>query len=453
MKKFILLTSALLLAVSCLFSQDREIAVTVYNNDLAVIKDLRQLFFESGVFELKYQDVAAQIDPTSVHFKSLTSPEDVTIFEQNYEYDLVNTFKIFEKYLDKTISVRTKQDSLFQGKLLSQDGSFVMLENSAGQVKLLAAANIVSVDFPELPEGLITKPTLVWKVHNKKAGRHKTEVSYLTAGMNWHAEYVAVVKGKDDLLELNAWVSIDNRAGASFPNAKVKLIAGDINRVAEPHYRMEKGLAAEDFVATAPQFEEKSFFEYHLYTLDQPTTLLQNQIKQISLFSAASARAKKIFTYEPRMADNKVQVKLEFENRAAAGLGLPMPAGKVRVYKEDPTDQSLEFIGEDKLDHTPKNEKIRLLLGSAFDIKVERTQLDTKATGKRSYDETWQIKFRNHKDEAVDVVVIEQIYGFWKLKESSHQFEKVSAQKENFFVPVAKDEEAILTYVISYERR
>lgn len=453
MKKIIFIAGLILVNTIFLFPQDREIAVTVYNNDLAVVKDMRQLLLEKGVFELKYQDVASRIDPTSVHFKSLTSPESVKIFEQNYEYDLVNAFKIFEKYLDKIISIRTKQDSLFQGKLLSNDGNYLILENNSGQVKMVTTANVVSVDFPELPEGLITRPTLIWTIQNIKQGKHKTEVSYLTSGMNWHAEYVAVVKGNDDLLELNAWVSIENHAGAAFPNAKLKLIAGEINRIEEPRYRMEKAMMTDSFAAGAPQFEEKSFFEYHMYTLDQPTTLKNNQVKQISLFPAATAKAKKIFTFEPRKAADKVQVNIELLNSTAAGLGLPLPAGKVRVYKEDPADQSLEFIGEDKLDHTPKNEKIRLVLGNAFDIKVERLQLETKSTGKKSYEETWQIKIRNHKDEAIEVVVVEQFYGFWKLKEASHRYEKVSAQKLNFFVPVSKDAEAVLNYAISFERQ
>jgi len=438
-----------------LFSQQREIAVTVYNNNLAVIKDIRQLELEEGIFELRYQNVASKIDPTSVHFKSLTAPSKVNIFEQNFEFDLVNPDKIMEKYIDKSISVYTKQDSAFQGKLLNKDRNYLVLQEPAGTVKLISKANITNINFPELPEGLITRPTLVWKIFNKQQDSHRTEVSYMTSGIQWHAEYVAVTRENDQLLELNAWVSVENYSGATYPNAKLKLIAGDVNLVQESKLRREMPTAKNYlFVAdAAPQFKEKSFFEYHLYTLDKPTTIKDNQIKQISLFSPAEVKVKKIYTFEPKKSADKIRVNLEFKNDKSAGLGIPLPAGKVRVYKEDADDHSLEFIGEDKLDHTPKNEKIRLFLGNAFDVKAERSMSEKKSTGKRSHDETWQVKIRNHKDKAIDVLVIEKFYGFWKIKQASHSYKKESAQKLTFTVHVPQNKEVVLTYTIAFQKR
>ncbi len=436
------------------FGQQRELAITIYNNDLAVIKDSRNIDLKKGVSELKYQEVAASIDPTSVHFKSLTAPDKVAIMEQNYEFDLINSDKIAEKYLDKEITVHLK-DETFKGILLSNEGSNLILKTESDTVKLISKSVIENIDFPKLPEGLITRPTLVWTINNEQQGTHKTEVSYLTSGMSWHAEYVAVAKNNDQKLELNAWVSIDNKAGATYPDAKLKLIAGDVNRVVPPRrpIPVAKGYALEAMEMAAPQFEEKPFFEYHLYTLQRPATINNNQIKQISLFPTAETSVKKIYTYEPRRSEDNIRVNLEFMNGKENGLGMPLPAGKVRVYKEDPADASLEFIGEDMIEHTSKDEKLRLFLGNAFDIKAERAMTNKVSTGKKSYDETWQIKIRNHKDSDVNVVVIEKFYGFWKMKNSTHEYKKKDANTVEFYVNVLKDQESTLEYTVSFERR
>ncbi len=433
--------------------QQRQLAITIYNNDLAVVKDIREIDLKKGVSEQKYQEVAAAIDPTSVHFKSLTAPEKVAIIEQNYEYDLINSDKIAEKYLDKEITVFLK-DQTFKGVLLSNEGNNLILKTDADVVKQISKSNVLNIEFPKLPEGLITRTTLVWTVNNDQAGLHKTEVSYLTSAISWHAEYVAVAKNDDQKLELNAWVSIDNRSGATYPDAKLKLIAGEVNRVQEIRpMRAAKGMMLEAMDYAAPQFEEKAFFEYHLYTLQRPATVNNNQIKQISLFPTAESAVKKIYTYEPRRSEQDVRVNLEFMNSKQNGLGMPLPAGKVRVYKEDPADASLEFIGEDMIDHTPKDEKLRLFLGNAFDIKVERAMTNKVSTGKRSHEETYQVKIRNHKDTDVEVVVIEKFYGFWKVKNTSHTINKKDANTAEFLVKVLKDQEAVLEFTIAFETR
>ncbi|MBC8185417.1 DUF4139 domain-containing protein [candidate division KSB1 bacterium] len=453
MKKLFFISVFLLINLT-LFAQDRNVAITVYNNNLAVVKDLRMLELKKGIFDLSYKNVASKIDPTSVHFKSITAPDKVNILEQNYEYDLVSTAKIAQKYLDKEISVYLKNDAELKGKLISYEFDNLILQTANGRIKSLSKSNIVDIDFPALPEGLITKPTLVWKIENGKAGNHKTEVSYMTSGMKWHTEYVAVAKENDKKLELNAWVSIDNKSGATYPQAKLKLIAGDVHKVQQPRRRRDSERMMLAAVAKAePQFEEKEFFEYHMYTLNRKSTLKNNQVKQISLFPATETNVKKVYTYEPRLDNKKIRVNLEFVNSKKAGLGMPLPAGKVRVYKEDPADNSLEFIGEDKLDHTPKNEKVKLFLGNAFDIKAERSMINKKSTSKRSHEETWQIKIRNHKKTNVEVLVIEKFYGFWEIKESTLEYKKVDARTLHFLVSVPKDQESVLTYTISYPKR
>ena len=454
MKEIILFFILGIIFATAALGQQRELAITIYNNDLALVKDSRNIDLKKGISELKYQEVAAAIDPTSVHFISLTAPDKVAIIEQNYEFDLVNSDKIAEKYLDKEITVHLK-DETFKGMLLSNEGSNLILKAESDTVKLISKSVIENIDFPKLPEGLITRPTLVWTINSEQQGTQKTEVSYLTSGMSWHAEYVAVAKDNDQKLELNAWVSIENKAGATFPDAKLKLIAGEVNRVVPPRrpIPMAKGYALEAMEAAAPQFEEKAFFEYHLYTLQRPATINNNQIKQISLFPSAETSVKKIYTYEPSRSENDIRVNLEFMNSKESGLGMPLPAGKVRVYKEDPADGSLEFIGEDMIEHTPKDEKLRLFLGNAFDIKAEQAMTNKVSTGKKSYDETWQAKIRNHKDAAVNIVVVEKFYGFWNIKESTNEYKKKDATTVEFYVNVPKDQESTLEYTVSYERR
>ena len=438
----------LFIAIPLFAAHAAEISITVYNDNLALVKDVRSMKLGDGTSEIKFTDVAAQIDPTSVHFKSLSSPEAVSILEQNFEYDLVNSKKILEKYVDEEITVFTKDGGPYTGNLLSASDGNIILQPKEGNLKIISAESILSVDFPKLPEGLITKPTLVWLLKNDKAGSHNTEVSYLTSGIEWHAEYVAVSKKNDSVLELNAWVSVDNRSGAAYDNAKLKLIAGDVHRVQTPRpMAMKRGMAVMAEMADAG-FEEKSFFEYHLYTLQRRTTLKNNQIKQISLFPTAEAKVKKLYIYEASRNGDDVRVNLEFKNSAKVGLGIPLPKGKLRVYKEDEADKSLEFIGEDYIDHTPKNEKVRVYLGNAFDIKAERAQKDQKKLSKRSREESYEVKIRNHKEEDVSVTVVEKFWGDWEIKKSTHDFVKKDAYSAEFILPVKKDGETVLEYTV-----
>jgi hypothetical protein len=249
-------------------------------------------------------------------------------------------------------------------------------------------------------------------------------------------------------------VSVDNRSGATYVDAKVKLIAGEVHRVREERIppRMAKGYAVEA-AAGAPQFEEKAFFEYHLYTLLRPATIKDNEIKQVSLFPSTGVKVDKIYTYDGARYEDKVRVELEFKNSEAAGLGMPLPQGKIRVYKED-VDKALEFVGEDKIDHTPKDEKVRVFLGNAFDIKGERQKMDFKKITDDVTDETYQIKLRNHKEEAVEVVVVEHLWSYtqWEIREASHPYEKKDATTIEFKIGLDKDQEVILNYTVRYYR-
>ncbi|MDH4223805.1 MAG: DUF4139 domain-containing protein, partial [candidate division Zixibacteria bacterium] len=275
----------LFLASGLCFGEEKKLSLTIYNQDLALVKDIRELPFELGRNEIKFTGVAEKIDPTSVHFQVLNFSDNVFLLEQNYQYDLVSSDKILEKYLDKKIQIITKGGKLYEGILLSFSSDSFSLMEKEGSIRILNRAEVIDLLFPSLPEGLITRPTLVWLLESKIKGKHAAELSYLTSGINWHAEYVAVADREDKNLELSGWVSIDNRSGATYPEAKLKLIAGEVHRVMERGALRTLYKADVEMVAgMAPPFEEKPFFEYHLYTLQFPSTVKDNEVKQISLF-------------------------------------------------------------------------------------------------------------------------------------------------------------------------
>ena len=305
--------------------------------------------------------------------------------------------------------------------------------------------------FPKLPDGLITRPTLVWSINCQQAGKHQTELGYLTNGIQWHAEYVGVVNKDDTILELSGWVSVDNKSGATYENAKLKLVAGDVHRAQDIRPLRRGRGQAEMMIASAPQFEEKAFFEYHLYTLQRPATVANNQIKQISLFSPTEVKVNKTYSYNGARDRKKVRVNLEFENKKTSGLGMPLPKGKVRVYKRD-DDKSLVFIGEDFIDHTPKDEKVRVYVGNAFDIVGDRTQKERKSIGKTAWEETWQIKLRNHKEESVRVTIIEHVNFGWEILRNTHEYKKKDAATIEFSIEIPKDAEVVVEYVVRYNR-
>jgi len=421
-----------------------------WSNDLALVKDVRQLELKNGITTLKFTDVAAAIDPTSVSFSVRNNPEQVQILEQNFQYDLVDTDKILSKYIDREIQVTTKEDQLFEGTLLSVTGG-ITLRGPDGGIRIISREGVRDMSFPELPEGLITRPTLVWLLDSDLSGKQPCEVRYLTKRINWHAEYVAIVNAKDDALNLAGWVSIDNRSGATYENAKLKLIAGDVHQVEEPRRFAPREMALATMGKAADQgFEEKAFFEYHLYTLTRPATVRDNETKQLSLFAPADVTARKIFTYEGWRDDKKVRVNLEFKNSQAAGLGIPLPKGKIRVMKAD-EDGSLEFIGEDMIDHTPKDEKVRVYLGNAFDIVGERKVKDQRRITDRVREDDIEISLRNRKEEAVTVTVSERLWGDWEIRQSSHEHRQKDAYTAEFDINLAAGQEVVLTYTVRYK--
>lgn len=437
MKRLLLPLIALLCAMPV--HAEPDVSITIYNQNLALVRELRTLPLVKGVQEFSYDGVAASIDPTSVRF----SAKDVTVLEQNYEFDLVDRGALMEKYLGEVVDVQMDDESA-RGRLLSTRGG-IILEDGDGTVRMIDLSAIKSVRFPELPEGLIIKPTLRWMLNSKNKGDINSELNYLTRDIGWEASYIAVVNEKDDGLELSGWVQITNRSGGNYVDATLKLMAGDVQIEQQPMYKnMSRATMAMDAVQEQG-FQEKSFFEYHLYTLPRPVTIHDNQVKQIRLIAPASTPATKQYRYDAWRGGKDVAVSLDFVNSKKVDLGIPLPAGKVRMYKAD-TDGSLQFIGEDRIDHTPRDEKVTLNTGNAFDIVAERERTDYKRLAGSTREEAYKVELRNRKDEAVEVVVQDRFGGDWEIIEQSHMGVKSGAWLNEWTMTIPANEEVTLTY-------
>ena len=443
----------------------------------ALVRHERAFNFDRGRNTVRFTDVAALIDPTTVSFESLIDPAGTRVVEQNFQFDLVNSAKLLQKYVDRPIQVdqvRGNGVESYSGTLLSTSGGLV-LKRPDGTIQMLP--HNAGVTLPDLPGGLITRPTLVWDVAAERAGAHSTRVSYQTSGIAWWADYNLTYSDGANAnacrLDVGAWVSILNQSGATYTDAKLKLVAGDVHRAPKPApapRMMDMGRAAA-MEARAPGFEEKAFFEYHLYTLGRPTTLPDNSTKQIELFpTARGVPCEKTLVYhggpgyfQPGApltdrgfgleGNKKVETFITFRNTPENNLGMPLPAGRMRVAKLDNADRSLEFIGEDAIDHTPRNEKVLIKLGSAFDVVGERRQVSFSVDNSRkTMTEEIEVKVRNQKREPVTVMVKENLYRWvnWTIAQKPQDFEKVDARTIQFPVKIAPGREAVVRYTVQY---
>jgi hypothetical protein len=445
----------------------------------AMVRHERAIELKAGRNDVRFTDVAGLIDPTTVSFESLTDPTGTRVVEQNFQFDLVSTDKLLQKFIDREITVeqtRGEKVDSFTGTLLSTAGGLVLREGD-GSVRIVSHNS--GITLPSVPGGLITRPTLLWDVATKKPGKHLARVVYQTTGITWWTDYnLTYSEGADAnscKLNVGAWVSILNQSGASYPEAKIKLIAGDVHRAAPTAapQALGKAMRAEAMSDEVRGFEEKTFFEYHLYTLGRPSSLPDNSTKQIELFPAAAGVAcDKTLVYYGQagmyagyggspytdrnygmVGNKKVDTYLSFKNAQDNGMGIPMPSGRVRVSKVDSADGSLEFIGEDRIDHTPKNETVLLKLGSAFDVVGERRQVDFKIdTARNTMTEEIEVKIRNHKEEPVKVIVKENLYRWtnWKIVTSTQPYEKQDARTIHFPITVPADKEVIVHYTVRY---
>jgi hypothetical protein len=436
-----------------------KVSITVYNSNFGLVRERRAVELATGRVELAFADVSAHIQPETVHIRSLDDANALTVLEQNYRYDLLTPQKLLEKYVGKRVKVVRYNEKLGTDEVLPAD--VLAVENGpvlriGGEVVTGFPGRFV---FPEVPENLVAKPTLVWLLASS-APKQRVEVSYITQNLSWAADYVLVVDAKDQAGDLTGWVTLENQSGTSYANAELKLVAGDVQRVTPPPAPPPMPMMEYDAapVAAPAPFRQEALFEYHLYALDRPTTLLDKEKKQVTLLEAHGVKLEKKLVFRGQdhwfrsrigelPKNQKVSVFVELENSEKRGLGMPLPKGVVRVYKAD-TSGAQQFVGEDSIDHTPRDEKIEIKLGEAFDVVADRKQMEWRALGSCSSESTWAIALRNHKDDAVKVDVEEPANGDWEVVSSSHPARKEDARTLVFSVDVPSRGETKVSYRI-----
>ncbi|MEQ1590861.1 MAG: DUF4139 domain-containing protein [Thiobacillaceae bacterium] len=441
-------------------SDQKEIAVTIYNDNLALVKDARRVRLDRDFNKLAWREVSAQMRPETAQLRNLTSSNGFRLQEQNFDFDLLTPEKLLEKYQGKEVTVirthpTTGADSRETATVLSTNGGAVL--KFADRIETGVPGRLA---FSGVPDNLRDKPTLVMSLINPVTGDQNLELSYLTSGLSWRADYVAELNEADDRLDLNGWVTLTNQSGAAYPNAKLQLVAGDVNRVREQQAMPRGMVAMAAKMADAAEMKEESLFEYHLYTLQRPTTLSENQTKQVALMSASGVPVAKEFLlegashyYSGQYGDIgqkiKVSVFIEFQNKGT-GLGIPLPKGVIRVYKKDALGNA-QFVGENQIDHTPKNESIRMKLGEAFDLTADKKQTDFQklaGTGRYNYvfETAYQIVIKNAKPDAVTVMVREPMPGDWTMVSESLPHTKAASGVAEWAVKVPAEGKTTLTY-------
>jgi hypothetical protein len=438
-----------------------DLALTVYNSQLALVRDVRQITLPPGESRLRFMDIAASINPSTVLFRSLTDTGKLSMLEQNYEFDLLDPNKLLQKYVGREVTLIRPRMS--NGSTQYDEVKAILLSLNGAPVwkigdEIVTGLSYESIRFPQLPENLFERPTLLWTLQNNGNRQQKVEASYLAGNLSWNADYVLNVSKDETFGDLDGWITLVNKSGTAFKNAKLQLIAGDLHRVIAAY-----GGIAKDAIMTmsraeaAPAVQQESFSEYHLYTMARRTSVLNQETKQVSMLNASHFPLQKVYVVNgqsfyyrsqaQRGAPQKdaVEVFYRFKNEEKAGLGMPLPAGTIRVYQADSRGSAL-FAGEDHIDHTPKDENLRLHIGNAFDIVAERKQTDYRRLSDRVYEFEYEITLRNHKELPITVEVNEPIGGDWDMVNSTYRFTKTAAFAAQFQIPVAKDGTSVLKY-------
>jgi hypothetical protein len=448
---------------STTLNDQADLSVTVYNSNIALVRDVRHLSLPSGLFRLKLMDIAATVNPATVHFRSLNEPDKLGVLEQNYEYDLLEPAKLLHKYVGKEVTlVRSYMDN---GSTKREEIRATLLADNNGPVwkignDIVTGEYAESYRFPEVPANLFDRPTLLMSLENSGAHKQQIEASYLAGNLSWNSDYVLTVGREDKAADLDGWVTLVNNSGTAFHNTRLQLVAGDLNRIqpaaapmaARADIAMNKAMRAE-------QFAQENFSEYHLYTLGRKTSVEDKETKQISLLQGSGIPVEKRLVvngqnfyyhnqYNPGspIKDN-VMVYYKFKNDEKSGLGMPMPAGNVRVYQKDSKGNVL-LVGEDRIDHTPKDEFLNIHIGNAFDVISERKQTDYKHIDTHTWELEFEITLRNHKDTPITVEVNEPIGGDWEMVNSSYKYTKTAAWAAQFNVLVAANNTSVLKYRI-----
>ena len=443
-------------------NDQQSVAVTIYNQDLALVKDTRKVNIKAGLNALAMRDVSAQIRPETALLRSINAPGSLSLLEQNFDFDLLTPQKMLEKYVGKTVSIvktnpATGAETTEKATVLSANNGVVL--KIGNRIETGLPGRIV---YDDVPENLRDRPTLVTQINNKGTTDQTVELSYLTGGLGWKADYVAELNDKENQLDLSGWVTLTNTSGASYKNAKLQLVAGDVNRVQQQMQPMAKAMRGEVMMAdAAAPMREESLLEYHLYSLDRPTNIMESQTKQVALLSASGVPVHKDlvlqgadYYYQGQYGEigtkMKVGVFIEFENKETSKLGMPLPKGVLRVYKKD-SNGNAQFVGEDNIDHTPKNETVRLKLGEAFDVTADKKQTDFKLLpnpqkGHSAYESAYELTLKNAKKEKVTVTVQEPISGDWTIVSESHPHTKANSHLALWKIDIPAEGKTTLTY-------
>ncbi len=452
-------------------------SLTIYNSDFAVVRDQIELPLNKGGNRIRYQDITQQLEPDSVVLRSRDPAVQLRIQEQNYLANAISESLLLHFFEGKVIDFELMRDHkpvVIPGKIVRSgynagDDSTPIIEME-GKTRFGLPGTPL---FPALEDDTLLKPTLQWQIQTSKSGKIPLELAYITAGLSWKADYNVVASEQNEKVSLNGWVTFTNQSGKDFNNATIKLMAGDVNKVAPPKPAY-KGRAMDGVVAmSAPQVTEKDFDEYHLYTLQHPLDLQQGETKQVEFISAANVTANKLYVYDGTASDpfqrfysrdyrgdpsygtqsnSKVWIVREFHNSKENQLGIPLPKGRIRFYQQD-SDQQLEFLGENNIDHTPKDETLRLYTGNAFDVTGQRERTDYQANSKQNWiKETYKIKVKNRKKEKVELRIVEHLlrWSQWTLEKTSIDADKKDASTIEFKVPLKANEEKTVTYTVHY---
>ena len=442
-----------------------DLSVTVYNSDIALVRDVRNLDLPRGTFNLSFMDIAATVNPATVLFRSLSEPSRVSVLEQNYEYDLLEPEKLLRKYVGRDVTlVRTRQ---VDGTTEEEEVTAHLLSYNNQPVwrigkEIVTGLHADHIRFPELPDTLYSRPTLIWTLENGGGSRHRVEAKYLASKLSWNADYVLTVGRDDKAGDIDGWVTLTNGSGTGFRNAKLQLVAGDLNRVRQNIDKMlmaDEAMSRREYAAAAPMAQE-AFSEYHLYTLGRKTTINNNETKQVSMLSGTGFPVQKRYVVNGNqfyyhnaarpgapIKDN-VEVFYQFKNEEKSGLGMPMPAGTVRVYQSD-SNGGVQFVGEDRIMHTPKDETLKLKIGNAFDVVCERSQVDFQKIATNVYEIEYAITLRNRKATPITVEVNEPVgAATWRMLHATHKWTKTAAFAAQFTVPVEAGAEAVLKFRI-----
>lgn len=444
-------------------ADQQGVAVTIYNDNLALIKDQRKLQLKQGATALAFRDVSARMRPETAMLRSINAPGSLSVQEQNFDFDLLTPQKLLEKYVNRSVSIvrtnpATGLETTEQAQVLSANNGVVL--RIGQRIETGIPGRII---YSDVPPNLRDRPTLVMSLDNTGSTQQDVELSYLTGGLAWKADYVVELNASDDKLDISGWVTLTNTSGASYRNAKLQLVAGDVNQVSPVAQGAVRAMAPAPATLQKAKSDmvEQSLFEYHLYTLTRPTTIAENQTKQVALLSASGAPARKElllkgndYYYQSSYGElgqkMKVGVFVEFDNKETSQLGMPLPKGIIRVYKKDGAGNA-QFIGEDRVDHTPKNEKVRLKLGDAFDVTVDKKQTDFKklaGTGKYNYmfESAYELVLKNAKKEPVVVTVQEPMPGDWQVLSESQPHTKGSSNTAVWKVSIPAEGSTKLVY-------